>query len=156
MFATNIQGRSCDASRRYWKAHGRAPRARRGGAWRRRRMSGPLEGVRILDITTVLMGPYATQILGDLGADVIKVEPPAGDNVRGIGPGRHADMGGIFLHANRSKRSIALDLKNPAGRQALLKVAATCDVLVYNVRPQAMARLGLSYAEVAQANPSIL
>ncbi|CPI84979.1 dehydratase/racemase [Bordetella pertussis] len=119
-------------------------------------MSGPLEGVRILDVTTVLMGPYATQILGDLGADVIKVEPPAGDNVRGIGPGRHADMGGIFLHANRSKRSIALDLKNPAGREALLKVAATCDVLVYNVRPQAMARLGLSYAEVAQANPSIL
>ncbi|ETH09804.1 CoA-transferase family III protein, partial [Bordetella pertussis 2371640] len=156
MFAKNILGRSRDARRQYRKAHGRAPRARRSGAWRRRRMSGPLEGVRILDVTTVLMGPYATQILGDLGADVIKVEPPAGDNVRGIGPGRHADMGGIFLHANRSKRSIALDLKNPAGREALLKVAATCDVLVYNVRPQAMARLGLSYAEVAQANPSIL
>jgi crotonobetainyl-CoA:carnitine CoA-transferase CaiB-like acyl-CoA transferase len=119
-------------------------------------MSGPLEGVRILDVTTVLMGPYATQILGDLGADVIKVEPPSGDNVRGIGPARHAGMGGIFLHANRSKRSIVLDLKRPEGREALLRLAATCDVLIYNVRPQAMARLGLSYQELAQANPAIL
>jgi len=119
-------------------------------------MSGPLEGVRILDVTTVLMGPYATQILGDLGADVIKVEPPAGDNVRGIGPARHPGMGGIFLHANRSKRSVVLDLKQPAGREALLKLAATCDVLIYNVRPQAMARLGLSYQELAQVNPAIL
>ncbi|HYG46054.1 MAG TPA: CoA transferase [Bordetella sp.] len=119
-------------------------------------MSGPLAGVRIIDVTTVLMGPYATQILGDLGADVVKVEPPGGDNVRGIGPCRHADMGGIFLHANRSKRSIVLDLKQSEGRQALLALAATADVLVYNVRPQAMARLGLAYEDVAAANPDIL
>ncbi|GAB1579075.1 CaiB/BaiF CoA transferase family protein [Bordetella petrii] len=119
-------------------------------------MSGPLEGVRIIDITTVLMGPYATQILADQGADVVKVEPPGGDNVRGIGPCRHPDMGGIFLHANRGKRSIVLDLKQPEGRQALLQLAATADVLVYNVRPQAMARLGLAYEEVAAANPDIL
>ena len=119
-------------------------------------MTGPLQGVRILDITTVLMGPYATQILGDLGADVVKIEPPGGDSVRGIGPGRHPDMGGIFLHANRSKRSVVLDLKQPAGREALLRLAADADVLVYNVRPQAMARLGLDYAAVAAANPKIL
>ncbi|KAF1065825.1 CoA transferase [Variovorax sp.] len=119
-------------------------------------MSGPLEGVRIVDMTSVLMGPYATQILGDLGADVIKIEPPGGDTVRGIGPARHAGMGGIFLHANRSKRSVVLDLKQPAGREALLRLAAEADVLIYNVRPQAMARLGLGHAEVAAVNPRIL
>jgi len=119
-------------------------------------MSGPLEGVRIVDMTSVLMGPYATQILGDLGADVIKIEPPGGDTVRGIGPARHAGMGGIFLHANRSKRSLVLDLKQPAGREALLRLAAEADVLIYNVRPQAMARLGLGHAEVAAVNPRIL
>jgi crotonobetainyl-CoA:carnitine CoA-transferase CaiB-like acyl-CoA transferase len=119
-------------------------------------MSGPLEGVRIVDMTSVLMGPYATQILGDLGADVIKIEPPGGDTVRGIGPARHAGMGGIFLHANRSKRSVVLDLKQPIGREALLRLAAEADVLIYNVRPQAMARLGLGHAEVAAVNPRLL
>ncbi|MCY1204818.1 Formyl-coenzyme A transferase [Variovorax boronicumulans] len=119
-------------------------------------MSGPLEGVRIIDITTVLMGPYATQILGDLGADVVKVEPPGGDSVRGIGPARHEGMAGIFLHANRSKRSLVLDLKQPAGREAVLRLAASADVLIYNVRPQAMARLGLDYDAIAAVNPRIL
>lgn len=119
-------------------------------------MSGPLAGVRILDVTTVLMGPYATQMLGDLGADVIKIEPPAGDNVRGIGPMRSPGMGGIFLHANRSKRSVVLDLKQAAGRSALLKLAETADVLIYNVRPQAMARLGLAYEDIKRVNPEIL
>ncbi len=119
-------------------------------------MAGPLTGVRIVDITTVLMGPYATQILGDLGADVIKVEPPGGDSVRGIGLARNPGMAGVFLHANRSKRSIVLDLKQPAGREALLKLAADADVLVYNVRPQAMARLRLDYEAVKAVNPRIL
>jgi len=119
-------------------------------------VSGPLAGVRIVDVTTVLMGPYATQILGDLGADVIKVEPPGGDSVRGIGAARHPGMAGVFLHANRSKRSIVLDLKQPAGREALLRLAAGADVLIYNVRPQAMARLGLDYEAVARASPKIL
>lgn len=118
--------------------------------------SGPLAGVRIIDMTSVLMGPYATQILGDLGADIVKIEPPGGDTVRGIGPARHAGMGSIFLHANRSKRSVVLDLKKSAGRSALLRLAATADVLIYNVRPQAMARLGLDHAAVAAANPRIL
>lgn len=119
-------------------------------------MSGPLSGVRIVDMTTVLMGPYATQLLGDLGADVIKIESPEGDSVRGIGPARHPGMGGVFLHANRNKRSVVLNLKKPAGREALLRLAAGADVLIYNVRPQAMARLGLSYEAVAAASPKIL
>lgn len=118
---------------------------------------GPLEGVRVIDLTTVLMGPFATQILGDFGADVIKVEPPGGgDSVRGVGPRRHAGMAAIFLHANRSKRSVVLDLKKAAGREALLRLCADADVLIYNVRPQAMARLGLSYEEVAAVNPRII
>jgi len=119
-------------------------------------MGGPLAGIRIVDLTTVLMGPYATQILGDFGADVIKVESPDGDLVRGIGPARHPDMGPMFLNTNRSKRSVVLDLKQAAGRQALLRLARDADVLVYNVRPQAMARLGLAYDDVAAINPRIV
>lgn len=119
-------------------------------------MSGPLCGVRVVDMTTVLMGPYATQILGDLGADIVKIEPPGGDGVRGIGPRRNEGMASIFLHANRSKRSVVLDLKQDEGREALLRLAATADVLIYNVRPQAMVRLGLDYETVAGVNPRIL
>ncbi|QYY28393.1 MULTISPECIES: CaiB/BaiF CoA transferase family protein [Cupriavidus] len=119
-------------------------------------MTGPLQGIRIVDMTTVLMGPYATQILGDLGADVIKVEPPTGDTVRDVGPRRNDGMAGIFLHVNRSKRSIVLDLKQAAGREALLRLVADADVLIYNVRPQAMARLNLGYEEIAKVNPRIL
>jgi crotonobetainyl-CoA:carnitine CoA-transferase CaiB-like acyl-CoA transferase len=119
-------------------------------------MSGPLAGVRVLDLTTVVMGPYATQILGDFGADVIKVEPPAGDVMRYAWPFRHPGMGHIFLNANRNKRSVVLDLKQPAARDACLAVAKTCDVLVYNIRPQAMARLGLSYEEVKRKNEKII
>ncbi len=119
-------------------------------------MSGPLSGVRILDLTTVVMGPYATQILADFGADVIKLEPPEGDIVRLNGPMRHQGMGHIFLNTNRNKRSIVLDLKKPAGREAALALAKTADVLIYNIRPQAMARLGLSYEEVRAVNPKII
>jgi len=119
-------------------------------------MPGPLSGVRIVDMTTVLMGPYATQILGDMGADIIKVEPPQGDGSRAIGPMRSPGMGGLFIHANRSKRSIVLDLKKPSGRAALLLLAKTADVLIYNVRPQAMARLGLAYEDLAAVNPRII
>ena len=119
-------------------------------------MSGPLEGVRLIDLSNMLMAPYATQILGDMGADVIKIEPPAGDPIRGIGPMRNPGMGAIFLNANRSKRSLVLDLKKPAGLAALADLLKRADVLVTNLRPQAMARLGLGYAEVAAINPRII
>lgn len=117
---------------------------------------GPLAGVRILDLTTVMMGPSATQVLAELGADVVKVESPDGDPIRGIGPGRHPEMGGLFLNANAGKRSIVLDLKRPAARDALLCLAEGADVLVYNIRPAAMGRLGLSYADVAKRRPDII
>src|ERR1700744_1092159 len=101
---------------------------------------GPLAGIKVIDMTSVLMGPYATQTLGDYGADVIKVEAPEGDITRQIGPARHPGMGRVYLNANRSKRAIALDRKSEGGRAALLRLVATADVLVYNLRPQAMAR----------------
>src|ERR1700710_1712564 len=114
---------------------------------------GPLKGIKVVDMTTVLMGPYATQMLGDYGADVIKVESLDGDVTRLIGPMRHAGMGPVFLNTNRSKRSICLDLKKDAGREALLRLVASADVLVYNVRPQAMERLRLGYAVGANVDP---
>ena len=126
------------------------------GAERPASNTGPLKDLRIVDLTTVVMGPYATQTLADLGADVIKVEPPGGDNMRAVGPMRNPGMGHIALHLNRNKRSIVLDLKKPAGRDACLKIAAGCDALIYNVRPQAMARLKLSYDDVAAVNPKLV
>ena len=119
-------------------------------------MSGPLAGIRVLDLTAYLLGPFATQILGDLGADVVKVESPEGDLLRDIGPARHKGMGALFLNLNRNKRSIVLDLKKPAGREAALKIAAGSDVFIHNMRPQAIARLGLAYEVVAQASPRII
>jgi crotonobetainyl-CoA:carnitine CoA-transferase CaiB-like acyl-CoA transferase len=117
---------------------------------------GPLEGVKVIDMTTVLMGPYATQMLGDYGADVIKVESIEGDVTRLIGPTRHPGMGPVFLNTNRSKRSICLDLKKPAGRDAVLRLVKSADVLIYNVRPQAMARLNLGYDVVSDVNPRLI
>lgn len=119
-------------------------------------MARPLEGIRIVDITAVIMGPYATQALGDLGADVIKVEPPAGDITRLIGPIKNEGIGPVFINANRSKRSIALDLKSAKGKAVLLKLIETADVFAYNMRPPAMERLGLTYEEVSKVNPGII
>lgn len=102
------------------------------------------------------MGPYATLQLADMGADVIKIEPPQGDIVRQIEPARHAGMGGMFLTLNRSKRSVVIDLKHLTGRQTILRLAATSDALLYTVRPQGMVRLGLAYEDVAAVNPRII
>jgi crotonobetainyl-CoA:carnitine CoA-transferase CaiB-like acyl-CoA transferase len=118
--------------------------------------TGPLRGVRVLDLTTVVMGPSATQALGDLGADVLKIETAAGDSMRWIGPWRTPGMGPLFLWANRNKRSLVLDLKTPAGKAAAMQLAAQADVLVSNVRPQGLARLGLDYASVQRSNPRII
>lgn len=119
-------------------------------------MAGPLDGVRILDLTSVVMGPFATQILADYGADVIKLESPEGDIMRHNAPMRSKGMGHIFMNANRNKRSVVLDLKHEGGRAACLAIAKDADVLVYNIRPQAMARLKLSYDEVRAVNPKII
>lgn len=119
-------------------------------------MSGPLEGVRIIEMTSVVLGPWACQILGDLGADVVKVEPPRGDSNRQLGPGRNPGMCALFLTCNRNKRSVVLDLKQPAGRAALLKMAETADVVVHNLRPPAIKRLGLEYEAVREVNPRII
>ena len=117
---------------------------------------GPLAGVRIIDLTTVVMGPFTTRILADYGADVVKVEGKDGDIMRWTGPWRHPGMGAVFLHLNRGKRSIVLDLKSAGGRAAVLALCATADVLIHNIRPAAMRRLGLDYPEVARANPKIV
>ncbi|MET0867643.1 MAG: CoA transferase [Pseudorhodoplanes sp.] len=118
--------------------------------------TGPLAGVRILDLTSVILGPYATQILADFGADVIKVEAPSGDIMRHVGPMRNPGMGHIYLNLNRNKRSIALDLKQTEARDALRELTKSVDVMVTNVRPAAMARLGLGYDDIRKFNPRII
>ena len=117
---------------------------------------GPLAGVKILDLTAVVMGPFATHILASLGADVTKIESPEGDNMRHVGPMRNPGMGHIFLHANQGKRSVVLDLKQAEAREALLCLAEQSDVFISNVRPQALARLGLDYASVRARNERII
>ena len=120
------------------------------------RVSGPLDGVRVVDCTTVVLGPWAAQQLGDLGADVIKVEPPEGDTTRQLGPMRNPDMGAFYLAVNRNKRSIVLDLKQESARKVLLRLAERADVLIHNLRPQAAARLGLSYEMFRAVNPRLV
>lgn len=118
--------------------------------------AGPLSGVRVIDMTAVFMGPSATQMLADLGADVIKVEAPGGDVIRGIGPQGAQGLGPLFLGLNRNKRSVVLDVKHPEGKQALLDLLADADVLTYNVRPPAMRRLGLDFETLAALYPQLI
>src|ERR687898_743931 len=119
-------------------------------------MSGPLTGVRVVDCSTVVLGPWAAQQLGDLGADVVKVEPPEGDTTRQLGPMRNPDMGAFFLAVNRNKRSIVLDLKREDARRVLRRLAKDADVLLHNYRPQAAKRLGMSYETFRASNPGIV
>src|SRR5258708_7141690 len=104
---------------------------------------GPLAEVRVLDVTSVIMGPYATQLLGDLGADVISIEPARGDTNRSMGAGPHPQLSGVSLNLLRNKRNVSLDFKHPDGRRALLDIAATCDVFITNLRPSTLVRAGL-------------
>ena len=117
---------------------------------------GALDGLRVVDMAAVVMGPYAAQILGDLGADVIKVEPPRGDMTRHSRPQRNAGMGALALNVNRNKRSLALDLKSAAGHRAALELIRGADVLITNTRPGALHRLGLDYGSVAGENPRLV
>lgn len=119
-------------------------------------MAGPLEGVRVIDLTGTVLGPMGTQVLGDAGADVIKVEPPGGDAVRYVGPRRSPDMGAYFVNLNRNKRSVVLDLKRPAARAALYKLIDGADVFVHNMRLAAATRAGLDYAALAARNPRLI
>jgi crotonobetainyl-CoA:carnitine CoA-transferase CaiB-like acyl-CoA transferase len=115
-----------------------------------------LKGLRILDLTSVILGPYGTQILGDLGAEVIKVEPPEGDSMRPVAPLAADGLSAIFANFNRNKRSVVLDLKTEAGKAALRKLIATADVLVHNMRQEAMDKLGFTFEAVREANPRII
>lgn len=119
-------------------------------------VTGPLAGVRVLDLSSVLMGPAATRTLGDLGADVIFVEPAKGDRNRTMGSGPVAEFSGIALNLLRNKRSISVDLKQPRGRQAFLDIAATCDVMITNLRPGPLQRLGLHYEAVREVRNDIV
>lgn len=119
-------------------------------------MTGPLHGVRVVELTTVILGPWATQMLGDMGADVIKVETPEGDIMRQTGPRRHEGMAALFLATNRNKRSLVLDLTTEAGREALFRVVGTADVFLHNLRPRVAAKLGLGYENFAARFPRLI
>ena len=116
----------------------------------------PLSDLRVLDLTTVIFGPYTTQMLGDFGADVIKVEPPSGDLTRHLGPARNPGMSSLFLGCNRNKRSLVLDLKRAPAKTALWRLIEGADLIVHNIRPQKMAALGFDPDAVLARNPKIV
>ena len=119
-------------------------------------MDGALKGIKILDLTSVGFGPYACQILGDYGAEIIKIESPDGDITRGIAPFRNNGMGHFFLNANRNKRSLVLDLKKPEAKKIFFKLAETADVLITSIRPAAMDRLGLGFKACQKVNGKLI
>ncbi len=119
-------------------------------------MAGPLSGVRILDLTAVVAGPWATQMLGDMGADVIKIESPDGDTTRYTGPARSPDMAALYMGLNRSKRGLVLDLKQDGAKAALWKLIARADVFAHSMRPQAIAKLGFGHETVCARNPRLI
>ena len=118
--------------------------------------AGPLDGIRVLDLTSVVMGPFATQVLGDLGADVITIEASRGETNRVMGPGPHPQLSGVSMNLLRNKRNISVDLKAPEGREVLLRLAATCDVFVTNLRPAPLRRLGASYDDIVAVRPDVV
>jgi crotonobetainyl-CoA:carnitine CoA-transferase CaiB-like acyl-CoA transferase len=118
--------------------------------------AGPLQGVRVVDLTAMVTGPYCTQIMADMGADVIKVEPPQGDNTRYISVGPESGMSGVFINVNRGKRSIVLDLHAAEAKTALRELIRDADVFIHSMRAKAIAKLGFSYSEVAAINPAVV
>ena len=119
-------------------------------------MGGPLTGVRVIDLTTVISGPYGTQIMGDMGADVVKVETHAGDIMRNPGPAASPGMGAAYMGCNRNKRSLVLDLKDPRGLDALLRLVRTADVFIHNMRVKAARRLGIDYDALSRINGRLI
>jgi crotonobetainyl-CoA:carnitine CoA-transferase CaiB-like acyl-CoA transferase len=119
-------------------------------------VTGPLAGIRVVDLTAVVMGPYCTQIMADMGADVVKVEPPDGDNARYISVGPASGMSGVFVNVNRGKRSVVLDLVTDEGKAALRGLIAEADVFIHSMRARAIAKLGFAYDDVAAINPAIV
>jgi len=118
--------------------------------------NGPLQGIRVVDLTAMVMGPYCTQIMADMGADVIKIEPPAGDNTRYVSVGPVPGMSGVFINVNRGKRSVVLDLQTVEGMDAVRALIVEADVFIHSMRGKAIARLGLSYDDVAAIKPDIV
>lgn len=118
--------------------------------------TGPLAGVRVVDLTAMVMGPYCTQIMADMGADVIKVEAPGGDNTRYISEGPAPGMSGVFINVNRGKRSIVIDLTTPEGKETLRKLISGADVFIHSMRTKAIRKLGFDYEAVAAINPAIV
>jgi crotonobetainyl-CoA:carnitine CoA-transferase CaiB-like acyl-CoA transferase len=118
--------------------------------------SGPLSGVLVVDVTAMVMGPYCTQIMADMGADVIKIEPPEGDNTRFISVGPAPGMSGVFVNVNRGKRSVVLDLRSEAGKTALRALVLEADVFIHSMRSKAITKLGFGYEQVAALNPGII
>ena len=119
-------------------------------------MPGPFDGLRVIDVTTIFVGPFASQLLGDMGADVIKVEAPGGDTTRMTGPSNSPDMSSNFLQVNRNKRSISLDLKSEGGIAVLQDLVRSADVFLHNMRPEPLARLKIDYANIRQVKPDIV
>ena len=117
---------------------------------------GPLAGIKVVDLTAMVFGPYATQTMADLGADVVKVEAPAGDPMRYISPGPAPDLSGVFCNINRGKKSVVLDLRDPAHAEALRGLIAEADVFIHSMRGKAIARLGFDYAAVRAIRPDIV
>jgi crotonobetainyl-CoA:carnitine CoA-transferase CaiB-like acyl-CoA transferase len=118
--------------------------------------SGPLAGIRVVDLTAVVMGPYCTQIMADMGADVVKIEPPEGDITRNVAVGPTPGMNGVFMNVNRGKRSVVLDLRTDEGRDALRALVESADVFIHSMRGRAIAKLGFDYDSVAAINPRIV
>ncbi|MDG2511423.1 CaiB/BaiF CoA transferase family protein [Sphingobium yanoikuyae] len=117
---------------------------------------GPLAGIRVVDLTAMVFGPYATQIMADMGADVIKIEPPAGDATRYINAGSTPELGGVFTNVNRGKRSLVLDLRQEADKATLRALIATADVFIHSMRGKAIAKLGFDYQAVKAIRPDIV
>jgi crotonobetainyl-CoA:carnitine CoA-transferase CaiB-like acyl-CoA transferase len=118
--------------------------------------AGPLAGIRVVDLTSMVFGPYCTQVMADMGADVIKIEPPAGDNTRFINAGPAPGLGGVFVNVNRGKRSVVLDLRDPDDKAALQALIADADVFIHSMRGKAIDKLGFSYADVSAIRPDIV